>query len=78
MSSAPLNTTEALTPSGFVRFGASILPVSIFSHCMVLIDDQTVMAIAGYQGGVVSGNTFLYDIASEVWSNGPALQFPRY
>jgi hypothetical protein len=34
--------------------------------------------VAGYQRRVVSGNTILYDIASEVCSNGPFLKYPRY
>jgi hypothetical protein len=45
---------------------------------MVLMDDGAVMVVGGKQNEDISANTFLYDIGSGVWSNGPVLFKARY
>ncbi len=59
MSSAgPISTAEILTENGWEEFSPS-LPVTIYLHCMVLLNSTTAMVVGGNQNSSVSANTFL-------------------
>jgi hypothetical protein len=75
-SSARLNTVELLTEQGWKTLPQT-LPVTIFSHCSVLVNSTTVMVISGYQNFFTSSNTYLFNTENEVWTEGPQLKHKR-
>ena len=73
-----LDTAEVLTDSGWQQL-PTFIPVTIHSHCMVLINSTTVMIISGEQNfAKFSRNTFYYNTANEKWIEGPKLLFGRH
>ena len=60
-----LSTAEVLYDDGWQQLSAS-LPVTIFSHCMVLLNSTTVLIIGGTQGGsLYSSNTYFFNTVNE-------------
>jgi hypothetical protein len=53
-----MSTAEILTENSWEEFKPS-LPVSIFLHCMVLLNSTTAMVVGGNQNTFVLANTFL-------------------
>jgi hypothetical protein len=50
------------------------LPVEVSFHCLVPLNDTTVLLIGGYQqGGPRSKDTFFYNIDHQTWTEGPKL-----
>ena len=72
-----LSSVEVRTPTGWELFQPS-LPVSIFFHCMVLVDKITAMIIGGVQNGHLESKTFKISDDNRVWTSGPALSYKRY
>ncbi len=75
-SSARLNTVEVLTEQGWKTLPQT-LPVTIFSHCSVLVNSTTVMVISGYQNFFTSPKTYLFNTENEIWTEGPPLKHKR-
>ncbi len=71
-----LNSTEMLTEQGWDSSLPS-LPVTFSFHCMVAVNSTTVMAIGGWQNGLISGKTFYYMFGGESWTEGPELKNKR-
>jgi hypothetical protein len=44
---------------------------------MVTVNSTTVIAIGGYQNGLISGKTFYFTIGEESWTKGPELKNKR-
>ena len=57
-SGGGLSSAEILTDNGWEVFTPS-LPVTIFVHCMLLLNSTAAMVVGGTQNGVVSANTYL-------------------
>jgi hypothetical protein len=76
IKSYQLSTAEVLTEQGWKILSLS-LPITIFYHCSVLYNATTVMIIGGYQNGLRSPNTFLFNTENEVWMEGPPLMIER-
>jgi hypothetical protein len=71
-----LNSAEMLTEEGW-KSNIPSLPVTIYAHCMVTVNSTTVMAIGGYQNGLISGKTFYFTFGDESWTEGPELKNKR-
>jgi hypothetical protein len=69
-----LHTAEILSEGEWQKSPTS-LPVTIYRHCMVVINSTTVMVIGGIQNGftVPSPNTFYFNTENEMWVAGPKL-----
>jgi hypothetical protein len=57
-SGGGLSTAEILTDNGWEVFSPS-LPVTVYLHCMVLLNSTTAMMVGGIQNGAVSAKTYL-------------------
>jgi hypothetical protein len=57
-SGGALSTAEILTDNGWELFSPS-LPVTVYLHCMVLLNSTAAMVVGGIQNGGVSANTYL-------------------
>jgi len=68
-----LNRTDILTPNGNWVDAKMDLPKSTAYHCMVLVDDLTVLVIGGHQGYKYGGRTFKLSLIEKIWSEGPPL-----
>ena len=67
------NTGEILTDDGWHQMSKPI-PVSIYDHCMVLVNRTTVLVIGGTQNGIYySDRTFYFNTEDEEWVEGPRL-----
>jgi hypothetical protein len=75
-SGSSLNSAEMLTEEGW-ESNIPSLPVTIAYHCMVTVNSTTVIAIGGYQNGLISGKTFYFTIGEESWTKGPELKNKR-
>ncbi len=75
-NSARLNTAEVLTEKGWEKLPQK-LPVTIFSHCSVLVNLTTVMVISGYQNYFKSPSTYFFNSENNVWNEGPQLKYKR-
>ncbi len=53
-----LSATEVLTESGWQVISPSF-PVTVYFHCMVLLNLTAAMVIGGIQNGVASAQTFI-------------------
>ena len=53
------------------------MPISLYLHCMVKLNETHVLAIGGYSGYAVD-MTYYYDAYLNQWSPGPALNAGRY
>ncbi len=71
-----LNSAEMLTEEGW-ESNIPSLPVTIGAHCMVTVNSTTVMAIGGYQNGLISGKSFYFTFGEESWTEGPELKNKR-
>ncbi len=74
--SKSLLSAEILTDSGWKTFSPS-LPVTVYYHCMILINEITAMIIGGYQNDSISAATFMISNDQLQWSAGPLLNSPR-
>ena len=63
----PYSGTEILSENGWRSFSPS-LPVTVYFHCMVLLNSTAAIVIGGIQNGDVSANTFII-------SNGNRVEF---
>ena len=71
------STAEVLTDSGWQTLPTS-LPVSIYEHCMVLLNSTTVLMIGGMQNYTeYSPDTFYFNTDNEKWIEGPTLKAGR-
>ena len=68
--------TEFISLQGEVTQGPD-LPENLNGHCMVKIDDKTVMMVGGQVYPEQSGRTYFLDVPSGKWTQGPALLIPR-
>jgi hypothetical protein len=73
-----LDTAEILTEKGNWETLRQSLPVTLSQHCSVLVNSTTVMVIGGFQYGLVSSNTYFFNIRNEVWIEGPQLKQSRF
>jgi hypothetical protein len=71
-----LATTEILK-KGVFKKGPVKLPVNIAFHCMVLLNNTSVIVIGGIQNSSYSGKTHILRTENMHWSNGPQLSVPR-
>ena len=72
------NTMAVLSDSGWQELPIS-LPVTVFGHCMVLLNLTTVMLIGGRQDdSLYSPDTFYFNTENEKWVAGPKLISSRY
>merc|ERR1740129_2300216 len=62
--------------NGTIRAGAN-LPVPLRGHCLVRLDNDTLMVIGG-SSALPGTTTHYFDIASEAYSHGPELLNNRY
>ena len=53
------------------------LPLPMYGHCLVQINETTILLIGGKSSEVLSRTYFLQE-DSEQWVSGPELEFPRY
>lgn len=53
-----LSTVEILTDNGWEVFTPS-LPVTVWLHCMVLLNSTTIIVVGGNQNGETSAKTYL-------------------
>ena len=72
-----LNTAEVLTEHGWKSLPQT-LPVTIFSHCSVLVNETTVMVIGGLQNDQKSSKTYYLNTEKEDWVEGPQLKTKRW
>ena len=73
----PSNTGEVLTQNGWLKVSVN-LPTVMARHCVVLVNDTTVMLIGGRksQDGFLK-ETYLFNSENEIWSEGPTLMSKR-
>ncbi len=57
-SAGAISTAEILTENGWEEFSPS-LPVTIYLHCMALLNSTTAMVVGGQQDKLISANTYL-------------------
>jgi hypothetical protein len=54
------------------------LPLEVYDHCLVSLNDTTVLLIGGVlQSGTTSKATFYYDTDHKTWTDGPSLILGR-
>ena len=46
-------------------------------NCLVKINDTLLMAIGGQMSTAPVNSTYFYNVLTNLWSNGPALNYPR-
>ena len=69
----PLHRTDILLTNGsWVNTGID-LPIPLAYHCMVLVDNSTVLSIGGHQSTDPGRKTFKYSLQEKSWENGPNL-----
>ncbi len=76
VTGGPGNTAEVLTEQGWETL-PQLLPITIHSHCSVLVNSTTVMVIGGSQNDSTSSNTYLFNTEFEIWVKGPQLKTKR-
>jgi hypothetical protein len=68
----PTNSTEFVQPTG-TRRGPD-LPLEIGDHCLVSLNDTTILLIGGWVGHWTGSKaTFYYNTDHETWTEGPSL-----
>jgi hypothetical protein len=75
MSKNKLATTEIVTLTGS-KFGPD-LPYALYDHCMVKINEGTIMMTGGEHIYGITNAVFNYDIESQTWTPGPDMISPR-
>jgi hypothetical protein len=70
LGSGPTKTTELVSLTG-TRPGPD-LPLEVYYHCLVSLNDTTVLLIGG-NDGTRSKATFYFNSDSETWTPGPSL-----
>jgi hypothetical protein len=72
------NTGEILADDGGWKSFSYNLPVSVYGHCMVLLNSTSVIVIGGFftEAGI-RPDTFIFNTESNNWTKGPSLKFPR-
>ena len=69
---------EAFDGVSWSKSSISGMPVSLWEQCLVKINTTTVLSVGGVTDrGQVSRETFFYDLISDNWSPGPALNEAR-
>ena len=67
----PLDTIEIRTSDGWISMNTTI-PTTVYSHCMLYLNESTLILIGGVQLGYnYSPKTFF--LTNDVWSNGPGM-----
>ena len=65
----------------FVAFGSSHagpdLPMTLFAHCIAMLNSSAAMVIGGYQGSRKQSSTWLANFDSQTWTAGPHLNEAR-
>ena len=57
---------------------SDLLPVSIFGHCMTIVNSTTILMIGGIQNYERdSSKTYFFNTENENWVEGPALKVGR-
>jgi hypothetical protein len=73
-----LNSLEVLTENGWRKDVLPVMPVQIYSHCMVAINSTFLMVIGGFQNGThFKNNTYFLDLNKSSWFEGPPLRTGR-
>ncbi len=75
--SSSKSSAELLTEMGWEKV-ASIMPIPLSLHCMVLLNSTTVMIIGGVDNTTVTPNTYLLNTENNEWIEGPPLSQNRY
>ena len=71
------NTIDVLTSSGWIQYAPSV-PVTIYSHGQVTLDQSNIMLIGGIQNEInYQPNTYVHNFDTATWSQGPPLQTGR-
>ena len=71
-----LDSVEVFYTTGWEATFPSI-PTTVYQHCMVSINDETLLVIGGIQGSEYSTKTYLYLSLIDVWMEGPPLNVAR-
>jgi len=71
------STVQSYNGSSWNKDNNAVLPLSIWLHCLVKINDSTLLMIGGRSGSITE-NTFFFDIGETKWMPGPALHFARF
>ena len=70
--------TELISIDGAVEFGVD-LPLPLWAHCMVKINENTIFLAGGQDGNYQSSaKTYFYNIRDQKWTSGPDLGTPRH
>ncbi len=77
---SPLSSVESFDGKIWNQIIFASLPTTLYSHCMVKIDNSLLFLI----GGVIentpdaSSNTYFFDVLNNQWISGPQLNIKRY
>ncbi len=76
VSQTVMDSTEYLSMTGWIE--GPDLPMPLYRHCMVKLDESTVILIGGSTLDVTAiTHTHVYYNGSESWTNGPPLLFGK-
>ena len=77
-SSELKNSVEAFDGNSWSLEKVSPLPISISGHCMVRVNESTLLSIGGFENNTgYSNNTYFYYSNSNSWNEGPKLNVQR-
>ena len=74
---SPLSSAEVLTETGRWQLFTPSAPVTIHGHCLILVNQTTVMIIGGFQNDIPSANTFMIGDSQRAWTKGPVMSTGR-
>ena len=57
--------------------GRPAIPVEVYQHCAVPLNNGGVMVVGGIQDGTLSNKTYIFSADLEFWYEGPELNVPR-
>ncbi len=74
-SKSVTKSTELARP-GKVSDPGPDLPIRVYSHCLLSVDENKLMLIGGYTGSY-SQNVYFYHFGNQTWTAGPGLSIGR-
>ena len=78
IGNTPLNRVEAFDGKGWKYNAVKSLPIGVYLHCLVKLNDTVLFLIGGTTADeFVSGHTYAYDNGDDSWTKGPELVEPR-
>jgi len=78
VGSNPLSRVETFDGQSWSPTAVKNLPVSVYLHCLVKLNDTVLFLIGGTTSDEnASGHTFAYDNRDNTWTRGPILAEPR-